>query len=96
MRMLVVVTDPEAVREIERDLLARGHTGFTVVPNAWGSGRSGLHTGDRIHPGGTSVLFTVVPQQEAEGVATLIRNARDRAGAAETTRIFAIPAEDVS
>jgi nitrogen regulatory protein PII len=95
MRMLLVVTEPEAVREMERSLLAAGHNGFTVVPNAWGSGRTGLHTGDRVHPGGTSVLFSVVPDEAVEGVVAAIRQARDRAGAGQVTRIFSVPAEEV-
>ena len=96
MRMLVVVTEPEAVREIERGLLAGGHAGFTVMPNAWGSGRTGIHAGDRVHPGGTSVLFAVVPDEAAEGAVTAIRQARDGAHAREVTRIFSVPAEEVS
>jgi hypothetical protein len=95
MRMLIVVTDPEAVREMERGLLAGGHHGFTVVPNAWGSGRTGLHTGDRVHPGGTSVLFSVVPDEAVAGVVAAIRQARDRAHAAEVTRVFSVPAEEI-
>ncbi len=95
MRMLLVVTEPDAVREMERALLAGGHHGFTVVPNAWGSGRSGLHTGDRVHPGGTSVLFSVVPDEAVEGVVASIRQARDRAGAGQVTRIFSVPAEEM-
>ena len=96
MRLLLVVTDPDAVTEMERNLLAGGHAGFTVVPNAWGSGRTGFHTGDRVHPGGTPVMFTVVPQDQEDGVVALIREARDRTGAREVTRIYSLPAEEVS
>ncbi len=96
MRLLLVVTDPGAVGPIERGLMGRGQTGFTVIPQAWGSGRTGLHTGDRVHPGGTSVLFTVVPDAAAPGALSAIREARDAAGARDLTRIFSLPAEEVS
>ena len=31
----------------------------TVIPEAFGIGRSGVKMGDRLHPGGSSVIFSV-------------------------------------
>jgi hypothetical protein len=95
MRLLLVASDPEVVHEVERVLLAAGEDGFTVVPNAWGSGRTGLHMGTRVHPGGTSVLFTVVPDSRADFVVNLLREARDSVGAREATHIYSMPADEV-
>ena len=95
MRLLLVASDPDVVLEMERVLLAAGEDGFTVVPNAWGSGRTGLHMGTRVHPGGTSVLFTVVPDDRTEFVMNLLREARDSVGAREATHIYALAAEEI-
>jgi hypothetical protein len=96
VRLLLVASDPDAVHEMERVLLAAGEDGFTVVPNAWGSGRTGLHMGNRVHPGGTTVLFTVVPDARAELVMNLLREARDSVGAQEATHIYSLAAEEVT
>jgi len=95
MKAVVVVTDSEAVRELEGACLTSPTRGFTVVPNVWGRGRSGLHTGDRVHPGGTSILFTVVPEAELEAAVANLRAARDRAGVADVTKMFVFDAQEV-
>jgi hypothetical protein len=94
--MFVVVTDSEAMKTFERAFLESGDRGFTVVPKVLGRGRSGLKAGDRVHPGGMSLLFTVV--QDADATATLgfLRGVRDQADVKEGTKIFSVPAEDVS
>ena len=50
MKAIILITDPEAMREFVRVLVAEGHHGFTVMPAVAGSGRHGLKTGDRVHP----------------------------------------------
>jgi hypothetical protein len=95
MPMLVVVTDSDAMPAFERALIESGDLGFTVVPTVWGRGRSGLHAGDRVHPGGSSLLFLVAPQGEVDAAAELLRRVRDRENVADTTRMFAVPAAEV-
>jgi hypothetical protein len=96
MRMLLVITDTDAMREFERALLEDGDRGFTVAPRVYGRGRSGMHAGDRVHPGASSMLFTVVPEKDLDETLGVLRAARDRAGAAGVTKIYSIPAEEVS
>lgn len=94
MRALIVVTDSEAVRSFERAFLETGQRGFTIVPTVWGRGKAGLKAGDRVHPGGSSLLFTVVPDAEAGSTLAFLREVRDRAGAAESTKMFVAPVEE--
>jgi hypothetical protein len=90
--MIVVVTDGDALPELERALVAH-EAGFTVLPGVVGYGKTGVKAGDRVHPGSTSLLFTVVPKEAAPGTLDLLRSARDTAGARETTRIFVTAVE---
>jgi hypothetical protein len=92
MKALLVVTDSEAVPVFQR-ALAEEHEGFTVLPAAVGSGRSGLKAGDRVHPGASSLILTVMT--EGEEVATLLalRRARDVAGVADRTRMWSFDVE---
>jgi hypothetical protein len=94
-KAVVVVTDSEAMPAFERALI-EAERGFTVIPQTIGSGRSGLKTGNRVHPGASSLLFAVVPVAHWKAVKALLRRVRDEAGVADATRLFAFDAEDFS
>lgn len=96
MRMLVVITDSEAMQAFERGFLEQGDRGFTIVPRVVGRGRTGLRTGDRVHPGGSSLLFTVVPDDDVEATLAFLRRSRDESGAREVTKIYSLPVENLS
>ena len=95
MKAFLVLTESEALRELERALLAAGDRGFTILPSVLGLGRTGLKAGNRIHPGSTGLLLTVVPDAEADATAAFLRDVRDRAGARESTKIYVLPAEEI-
>jgi hypothetical protein len=95
MKAIMLITDSEAMRDYERALLAGGHEGFTVMPALAGSGRRGLKTGDRVHPGGSSLLLAIVPQEKCSALADLLRLARDEGGHAGSTRMWSFDAEEI-
>lgn len=94
MKAIVVITDSDAIPAFERAFLESGDRGFTVVPTVWGRGKTGLKTGDRVHPGGSSLLFTVVADQEQDAVLAFVREVRDRAGVRELTKIYVTGVEE--
>jgi hypothetical protein len=96
MRAVVVITDADAIREFERAFLTAGNRGFTIVPSVVGRGRTGLKTGDRVHPGGSSLLFTIVADEEAGEVVAFLKIVRDRLGVEGSTKIYAAAVEDLS
>lgn len=96
MRLFVVITDSEAMKAFERGFLEGGQRGFTILPKVIGRGRTGLRTGDRVHPGGLSLLFTAVPGAEGEDTLRFLRELRDAAGVRDVTKIFELPVEEVA
>ena len=96
MRMLLLISDSEAMKAFERGFLVSGDRGFTIAPRVVGRGKTGLRTGDRVHPGGSSLLFTVVPDDDVEATLAFLKRTRDEAGAQEVTKIYSLPVEDVS
>lgn len=92
MRALLIVTDSEAVPVFER-ALAEEREGFTVLKTVVGSGRSGVKAGDRVHPGSSSVIFTVMSEGEEERTLTALRQARDAEGYASRTRMWSFDVE---
>lgn len=95
MKAIMVVTDSEAVPAFERAFVARKR-GFTVIPGLVGMGRSGLKTGDRIHPGGSSILLTVVSEEDLGDAVTMLRGARAESGYASETRMWSFAAEEIA
>jgi hypothetical protein len=96
MRAILLVTDSDAMREFERVLIAEGHQGFTVMPAVAGSGRHGLKTGDRVHPGSSSLLLAVVREQDLPSLLPLLRRVRDEGGYGESTRMWSFPADELA
>jgi hypothetical protein len=94
MKAIVVVTDSEAIPAFEKVFVAE-RRGFTVIPGLIGMGRSGLKTGDRVHPGGSSLLFTIVPEDAVEATVNLLRTVRDGAGVTQDTRMWSFAAEEL-
>lgn len=96
MKAVVVVTDSEALPEFERAFLEGRSRGFTVLPTVFGRGRTGLKAGDRVHPGSSSLLFTVVPDGDLDATLAFLRQIRDRAGVAEATKIYVASVEEAA
>jgi hypothetical protein len=94
MKAIMIMTDSEAVPAFERAIAERNR-GFTVLQAVIGSGRSGLKAGDRVHPGSSSLVFTVVPQAEFETTLGTLRHARDESGFADETRVWAFEVEEL-
>jgi len=95
MKAILIVTDSEAVPAFERAIGER-HRGFTVLQAALGSGSSGLKAGDRVHPGASSLVFTVVPQADLEATLGALRRAREESGFADETRLWAFDVAEVA
>ncbi|HSD25754.1 MAG TPA: hypothetical protein VLL75_00555 [Vicinamibacteria bacterium] len=94
MKGILIVTDSEAVKGFERAIAER-HRGFTVLEAVLGSGRSGVKAGDRVHPGASSLVFTVVPESELETTLGALRRARAESGFADETRVWAFDVEEL-
>jgi nitrogen regulatory protein PII len=96
MKAIILITDSEAMKEFERVLVAEGHHGFTVMPAVAGSGRTGLKTGDRVHPGSSSLMLTVADPGSASPLVDLLRRTRDAEGFADVTRIWSFDVAEVA
>ena len=96
MKAIILITDADAMREYERALVAEGHVGFTVMPAIAGSGRHGLKTGDRIHPGGSTLLLTVAEDDRAGALLARLRSTRDAAGLTDLTRMWTFDVAEVA
>lgn len=95
MKAVVVITDSEAMRAFERGFLEDGQRGFTIVPTAMGRGKTGLKAGDRVHPGASSLLFTVVEDAEVDETLAFLKRVREAARAEQVTKIYLATTEEI-
>lgn len=95
MKMLMIFADANRFEAVKRDLQELGAPGYSAIPVIEGSGRTGLHTGDRVHPGNLIALFAVASSDQIDGMFDLLREKRDKAGDA-VTRLFVLPVEKQS
>ena len=94
----MIVTDSEAVPAFERALAERHRGLHRPAGGRWAAARTGLKAGDRVHPGASSLVFTVVPEAEMlETTLAALRRARDEAGVASAhARSWAFDVDEVA
>jgi hypothetical protein len=95
LKAVVVITDSEVMLAFERRFLEDGQRGFTILPTAMGRGKTRLKAGDRVHPGASSLLFTVVEDGEIDETLAFLKVIREAARADEVTKIYVTTAEEV-
>lgn len=95
MKAVVVITDSEAMTAFERAFVDRGDPGFTILPTLLGRGKTGLKTGDRVHPGGSSLLFTVLHESELDATLAFLRSVRDAAGVRDQTKLYVASVDEI-
>uniref|UniRef100_A0A832I3N9 Uncharacterized protein n=1 Tax=Eiseniibacteriota bacterium TaxID=2212470 RepID=A0A832I3N9_UNCEI len=92
MKMLMMVADAARLRDIQADLRGLGAPGCTVQPVLEGHGRTGVHAGDRVHPGALVSLLVVAEDAQAAMLFDEMVRRRDAAGD-RITRLFLLPVE---
>jgi len=92
MKMLLIVADAARVDSVRRLLHEEGVPGYTELPVVEGAGRTGVHSGDRVHPGALVALFTIVGDEASSPLFDRIIARRDAEGD-RVTRCFVLPVE---
>ena len=92
MKMIFVVADEGRSERVGRELLALGARGYTSMPVLEGVGHTGMHAGDRVHPGALVSFFAVAEDDVADQIFDGLVRCRDSAGDC-ITRLFLLPVE---
>ena len=90
--MLLAIADAARIDALRHDLEDLDVGGWSVLPVLEGHGRTGVHAGDRVHPGGLVVVFAVVEDIEAHPLLDALARRRDASGD-PVTRFFLLPVE---
>jgi nitrogen regulatory protein PII len=92
VKMILMFADASRLEAVHGDLAALGAPGYTVLPVAEGAGRTGIHSGDRVHPGALALLVVADEDAAADSLFRELTRARDRRGDA-VSRLFLMPVE---
>jgi Nitrogen regulatory protein P-II len=90
--MILVMADAARFDQVKHDLVELGAAGYSALPVIEGAGRTGLHTGDRVHPGGLVALFAVAEDGQATSMFEKLVTRRNAAGDT-ITRLFLLPVD---
>ena len=93
MKMLFLVTDSEYEPHCMNTLRDKGVTGYTVIPNVFGAGSTGLKMGDRVHPGASVVVISVVPDEAVPDLMACIQGCIQDHKLCASTHAWILPVE---
>jgi hypothetical protein len=68
MKMLMIIVDEKFRDAVEVVLEEKDAQGFSEIPTVLGEGDHGKKLGSRLHPGASSIVFTIVPDEKVESL----------------------------
>jgi nitrogen regulatory protein PII len=92
MKLVWVVADAARLEAVKHTLAAAGAAGWTVMAVEEGAGRTGVHAGDRVHPGALISVVVVADDALAPRLFEAVTTDRDAVGD-RVTRVFQLPVE---
>jgi hypothetical protein len=92
MKMLLMYADAARIDTLRKDLAALGAPGYTVIPVVEGGGRTGIHAGDRVHPGALALVMVIDEDAPADRLFDEMVRRRDAHGDM-VSRLFLMPVE---
>jgi nitrogen regulatory protein PII len=92
MKMTMMYADAARLPAVREDLAALGAPGYSVIPVVEGSGRTGSHSGDRVHPGALALVMVVAEDAAADHLFDELVRRRDARGDG-ISRLFLVPVE---
>ncbi len=92
MKMVLMYADVARLPAVREDLTTLGVPGYTVIPVAEGGGRTGIHAGDRVHPGALALVTVIDEDAAADRLFEEMARRRDARGD-EVSLLFLMPVE---
>ena len=71
--MLMIITSTECREEVEAFLKNQKVPGYTEIPTVYGEGHTGPKFGSWAYPGTSSIIFTVVPNEQFDQVMKVLK-----------------------
>jgi hypothetical protein len=92
MKMLLIICPADCAEGVTGLLEEQGVLGWSEVSGVEGSGKSGRHRGTRAFPGIGSLIFTAVPQEQADRLTEMLEGFAERCSPGEHLHLFQLEA----
>lgn len=66
MKMILIYADATRLEAVRGNLKELNAPGYTVLAVEEGAGRTGVHTGDRVHPGSLALVMVIAEDARAD------------------------------
>ncbi len=90
MKMILMYADATRLDAVRRCLKELNAPGYTVLAVEEGAGRTGVHTGDRVHPGSLALVMVIEEADRAEALFDELVRRRDAHGD-HMSKLFLMP-----
>ena len=93
MKLLMILAPTECLEEIEALVRERDIHAYTEFRALHGEGETGGRLGNRAFPGTSSLLMTVLPADQVDGLTAQLAEFAAKPENCNHVRVFAMPAE---
>lgn len=90
MKLVLMYADTSRLESVKTSLRELHAPGYTVLPVEEGAGATGLHRGDRVHPGALSLVMVIDEDERAEALFDELARRRGEHGDA-VSKLFLMP-----
>jgi hypothetical protein len=90
LKMILMVADATRLEAVRHCLKEMNAPGYTVLPVEEGAGRTGVHSGDRVHPGALALVMVIDEDAKAEAMFDELVRRRAECGD-EMSKLFLLP-----
>lgn len=92
MKLVMFYADANRLDAVRQDLAELHAPGYTVLPVVEGGGRTGVHAGDRVHPGALALVMVIAEDAAADHLFDELARRRDADGD-HMSKLFLMPVE---
>lgn len=90
MKMILIYADATRLETLRQHLRELDAPGYTVLAVEEGAGRTGVHTGDRVHPGALALVMVIEEDAKADTLFDELVRRRDAHGD-PMSKLFLMP-----
>jgi nitrogen regulatory protein PII len=92
MKLVMFYADANRLDDVRRDLRELKAPGYTVLPVSEGAGKTGVHSGDRVHPGALALVMVIDEDGAADRLFDELARRRTEHGD-HMSKLFLMPVE---
>ena len=94
MKMVMIICPQDRTDTIRGLIAGQDVRAYSELHEVTGSGRKGMKLGDRVWPGKSLIVFTVVSEEKKAELLAALKECRDSLSSEESLRAFVVPVEE--